>query len=75
VKYADSEDLRRGNFTGDKVFDLQESTYWRTGKGVALPHILVIDLGAVQTVSALDYLPRVESGAPSSIKDFEIFVY
>lgn len=75
VKYTDSEDIRRGNFTGDKVFDLQESTYWRTAKGVALPHILVIDLGAVQTVSALDYLPRVEAGAPGSIKDFKIFVY
>lgn len=75
VKYADSEDLRRGNFTGDKVFDLQESTYWRTAKGVALPHILVIDLGAPQVISALDYLPRVESGAPGSIKDLKIFVY
>ena len=75
VKYADSEDIRRGNFTGDKVFDLQESTYWRTAKGVALPHILVIDLGALQVISALDYLPRVESGAPGSIKDFKIFVY
>ena len=75
VKYADSEDVRRGNFTGDKVFDLQESTYWRTAKGVALPHILVIDLGAPQVISALDYLPRVEAGAPGSIKDFKIFVY
>ncbi len=75
VKYADSEDIRRGNFTGDKVFDLQESTYWRTAKGVALPHILVIDLGAPQVISALDYLPRVEAGAPGSIKDFKIFVY
>jgi beta-galactosidase len=75
VKYADSEDLRRGNFTGDKVFDLQESTYWRTAKGVALPHILVIDLGAPQVISALDYLPCVEAGAPGSIKDFKIFVY
>ena len=75
VKYADSEDIRRGNFTGDKVFDLQESTYWRTAKGFALPHILVIDLGAPQVISALDYLPRVEAGAPGSIKDFKIFVY
>ena len=75
VKYADSEDIRRGNFTGDKVFDLQESTYWRTAKGVALPHILVIDLGAPQVISALDYLPRVEAGAPGSIKDLKIFVY
>ena len=75
VKYADSEEIRRGNFTADKVFDLQESTYWRTAKGAELPHLLVIDLGSVQTITALDYLPRVDAGAPGSIKDFKIFVY
>ena len=75
VRYADSEDVRRGNYTGDKVYDLQESTYWRTAKETALPHLLVIDLGSVQTVSALDYLPRAEQGAPGSIKDYRIFVY
>ncbi len=74
-KYADSEEIRRGNFTADKVFDLQESTYWRTAKGAELPHLLVIDLGSVQTITALDYLPRVDAGAPGSIKDFKIFVY
>ena len=75
VRYADSEDVRRGNYTGDKVYDLQESTYWRTAKETALPHLLVIDLGSVQTISALDYLPRAEQGAPGSIKDYRIFVY
>ena len=75
VRYADSEDVRRGNYTGDKVYDLQESTYWRTAKETALPHLLVIDLGSVQTVSALDYLPRAEQGAPGSIRDYRIFVY
>ena len=75
VKYADSEEINRGNFTGDKVFDLQESTYWRTARKAALPHLLVIDLGSEQTLSALDYLPRAESSAPGSIKYFKIFVY
>ena len=75
VKYADSEEINRGNFTGDKVFDLQESTYWRTARKAALPHLLVIDLGSEQTLSALDYLPRAEQGAPGSIKSFKIFVY
>lgn len=75
VKYADSEDVHRGNFTGEKVYDLQESTYWRTARKSPLPHLLVIDLGAVQTVSALDYLPRVEQGAPGAIKAFKVFVY
>ena len=74
IKYADSEEIRRGNNTADKTYDLQESTYWRTGKGAKLPHLMVIDLGREQTVSGLDYLPRAEEGAPGSIKDYRIFV-
>ena len=75
VKYADSEDIRRGNFTADKTFDLQESTYWRTAKNAELPHLMVIDLGSEQTVYGIDYLPRVEQGAPGSIKDYRVYVY
>lgn len=75
VKFADSEEVHRGNYTADKTFDLQESTYWRTAKAAALPHLIVIDLGSVQTVTALDYLPRAEQGAPGSIKDYKVFVY
>ena len=75
VKYADSEEINRGNYTADKVFDLQESTYWQSARKSPLPHLLVIDLGSEQTISALDYLPRVEENAPNSIKDFKIFIY
>jgi len=75
VKYADSEDIIRGNNTADKAFDLQESTYWRTEKSSSLPHLIVIDLGSEQDVSGLEYLPRAEQGAPGSISDYQIFVY
>ena len=74
TKYANSEE-DNGNHTGDKVFDLQESTYWQTEKAAAAPHLLVIDLGAVQTVTALEYLPRAEQGAPGSVKDFKVYLY
>ena len=74
VKYADSEH-ENGNHLGDKVFDLQESTFWQTERNAALPHLLVIDLGSEQTVSALEYLPRAEEGAPGSVKDFKIYLY
>ena len=74
TKYANSEE-ENGNHTGDKVFDLQESTYWQTEKGAALPHLLVIDLGSEQTVKALEYLPRAEQGAPGSVKNFKIYLY
>lgn len=73
VKYADSEDVLQGNNTADKTFDLQESTYWRTAKGATLPHTITIDLGSTQTISALEYLPRAEQGAPGAIKGFKVF--
>ena len=73
TKYANSED-EAGNHLGDKVFDLQESTYWQTEKGAAAPHLLVIDLGSEQSVSALEYLPRAEQGAPGSVKNFRIYL-
>ena len=74
TKYANSEE-ENGNHTGDKVYDLQESTYWQTERGASAPHLLVIDLGSEQSVSALEYLPRAEQGAPGSIKDFRVYVY
>ena len=74
TKYANSED-EGGNHLGDKVFDLQESTYWQTEKGASAPHLLVIDLGSEQTVSGLEYLPRAEQGAPGSVKNFKIYMY
>lgn len=75
AKYADSENEVEGNHTADKVFDLQESTYWSTMKKTDFPHLLVIDLGSEQTVSALEYLPRAEQGAPGSIKSFKVYMY
>ena len=74
AKYANSEE-ENGNHTIDKVYDLQESTYWQTEKSASAPHLIVIDLGSVQTVTALEYLPRAEQGAPGSMKDFRIYLY
>jgi beta-galactosidase len=74
TKYANSED-EGGNHLGDKVFDLQESTYWQTEQGASAPHLLVIDLGSEQTVRGLEYLPRAEQGAPGSVKNFKIYLY
>ena len=74
TKYANSEE-ENGNHSGDKVFDLQESTYWQTERGASGPHLLVIDLGSEQTIKALEYLPRAEQGAPGSVKDYKVYVY
>ena len=74
TKYANSEE-ENGNHTGDKVYDLQESTYWQTEKSASLPHLIVIDLGSEQTISALEYLPRAEQGAPGSVKNYKVYLY
>jgi len=74
IKYADSEN-EKGNHMAPKVFDLQESTFWQTERDAPLPHLLVIDLGREQTLSALEYLPRAEEGAPGSVKDFAVYIY
>ena len=74
VTYADDEDITSGNKTADKIFDLQESTYWSTNKGVQFPHYIVLDLGAEHQLSGFQYLPRVEEGAPESIRSYKIYV-
>ena len=74
VAYADDEDVSSGNKNGDKVFDLQESTYWSTNKGVQFPHHIVIDMNQDHTISGFEILPRMEDGAPESIKDYKVYV-
>lgn len=73
IMYADNEDIKTGNKAADKIYDLQESTYWSTEKGVNYPHTIVIDLGKEYTITALDYLPRMESTVPGGIKDYRIY--
>ena len=34
IEYADSESTSWGNFTADKIYDLQESTYWSLVMGI-----------------------------------------
>ncbi len=75
VHYADSEDILRGNHTADKVFDLQESTFWCAGPGDDGKHVIVIDLGETTVLTGFEYLPRAEQGAPGSIKDYRIYLY
>lgn len=74
IVYADSEQDAAGNHTAEKVYDLQESTYWSTVGGVAYPHMLVLDLGAEQTVTGLRMLPRMENGTPGAVKQVRLYV-
>ena len=74
VRYADSEESRTGNYTADKVYDLQESTFWMTPNQVKLPHHVVIDMGKEYKTTGFRYLPRAEKGYPGMIKDYRVFV-
>ncbi|MDE7032986.1 MAG: discoidin domain-containing protein [Muribaculaceae bacterium] len=74
IAWVDSEDVEQGNHSADKLFDLQESTYWSTAPGSAFPHSFVIDLGSVRNISAIQYLPRMEHGAPGAIKNYRVYV-
>lgn len=74
VIYADSEETEKGNYTADKVFDLQESTYWKTVDKISYPHQIVIDLGEKQKITGFRYLPRAEKGAPGQIRKYKIYI-
>ena len=74
VRYADSEDIQTGNHSADKMFDLQESTYWQTQKGVNFEHFVVIDLGKVHTLTAIECLPRMESNPVGAIHTYNVYV-
>ena len=73
IAYADSEETRGGNFTADKIFDLQESTYWSTARDDKYPHQVVIDLREEVVVSGFQYLPRAEEGYPGMVKEYKAY--
>ena len=74
IRYADSEETRSGNRTADKIFDLQESTFWMTVDNAAYPHQLVIDLNKNETISGFRYLPRAEKDYPGMIREYNVYV-
>lgn len=74
MKYADSEDVAKNNCSADKLFDLQESTYWQTRQGEKFAHSVVIDLGATRTITAIEQLPRMESHAPGAVRRCRVYV-
>lgn len=74
IRYADSEETGKGNCTADKVYDLQESTFWMTGGKAEFPHCLVVDLGKEYRVTGFRYLPRAEKEAPGMVKEWQVYV-
>ena len=76
VLYADSEETDAENGGADNAFDLQPTTFWHTaysGGAAPGPHLLVIDLGAVQDLSGLRALPR-GNGINGRIKGYRVYL-
>jgi beta-galactosidase len=76
VAYADSEELEGDDGRAENVFDLQFTTVWHTEWQAAQPkhpHQLVLDLGAVQSIAGLRYLPRQDS-ANGRIGAFRLYI-
>ncbi|HEX9151807.1 MAG TPA: discoidin domain-containing protein, partial [Flavobacterium sp.] len=77
IVYASSEEVTSGNYTADKIFDQQESTFWQTqsvGLKIAHPHQIVIDLGQVESIKGFRYLHRFDNKTEGMIKDYKVFI-
>ena len=77
ILYADSEEVAAGNHSAEKIFDLQETTYWQTEWDKAAPghpHQVVIDMGDNVRIKTLRYLGPWEKRNDSTIKDYRFFV-
>ncbi len=75
VVYTDSEETESEDGNAGNVIDGNKDTIWHTQWSSAAPkppHVVVIDLGAERTLTALKYLER--QNAPNGrVKDFKIF--
>lgn len=74
ISFVDSEDSEDGNHSGEKVYDLQESTYWKSAPAQKCPHWIVIEMESNIPVTGFRYLPRAESGCPGMIKDYRVYL-
>ena len=76
LQSVDSEELVGENGAALNAFDGNSATIWHTqwlGGSDAPPHEIVIDLGAVQTVSGFGYLPRQDGGVNGRIAGYQFF--
>lgn len=71
---SDSEDIENGNHTVDKIFDLQESTYWKAEPKDFSAHYIVINLGEKVKAAGLQYLPRMENGSPGCLEEMNVYL-
>ncbi|TDD67738.1 hypothetical protein E1262_18075 [Jiangella aurantiaca] len=49
-------------------------THWHSRYDTPLPHRLDVDLGAVQRIAGVRYMPRQDGGVNGKVRDFEVLV-
>ncbi len=77
IVYASSEEITSGNYGADKIYDVQESTFWQSqtvGSKPSYPHQLVLDLGETVEITGLRYLPRSDKKNEGMVKDYRVFI-
>jgi len=77
IIYADSEEITSANHAADKLFDLQESTFWQsqtTGAKPGYPHQVVMDLGEQTSLTGFRYLPRSDGKTDGNIKNYRVYL-
>ena len=71
---ADSQETSGENGAAANAIDGNPSTHWHTAwSGSALPHEIVVDMGATHLVDGLTYLPRQDGGSNGHIGRYEVY--
>ena len=76
ILYANSEEIGAEDGSADNVLDSRTETFWHTQWDSAKPeppHTLVIDLGQVETITGIRYVPRQDQ-TNGHIREFRFFV-
>lgn len=74
---ADSQETAKINGVASNAVDAKPATLWHTAYTPTpspLPHVLLIDLGAIYTISGLAYLPRQDGQVNGMIAGYSITI-
>jgi beta-galactosidase len=77
IIYADSEEVSVGNYSAEKIFDQQESTFWSTAWTVSKtphPHQVVVDMSDTVKIKGFKYLPRTDKNTNGNVKSYRFYI-
>ncbi|MCT4587789.1 MAG: beta-galactosidase [Carboxylicivirga sp.] len=77
VIYADSEEVLAANNNAEKVYDLQESTFWHSEwrtEQPDYPHHIVIDIGKSYKIKGIQLLSRTDKSNNGNIKEYKLYL-